>query len=87
MTTVTQRIKELEHIRDWVHSHPEKVDPDVRPAAVDWLNGEIAGIQRKTTNRGRSRLAVRFKNISWAHCIIRARKAARQCLKALFQLS
>lgn len=61
--TVTQRIKELEHIRDWLHSHPAKVDPDVKPAAIDWLNGEIAGMQTKTTNRVRSRLAVRIKTI------------------------
>lgn len=41
-----QRGKELRHMRDWIHSHPDRVDPDVRPAAIDFLNNSIAELDK-----------------------------------------
>lgn len=37
-----QRTKELAHFRDWIHSHPQHVHPEVQPAAIDYLNSSIA---------------------------------------------
>lgn len=33
-------------MRDWIHSHPHRSDPEVRPAAIDWLNSSIAELDK-----------------------------------------
>lgn len=40
--TAIERRKQLEQYRDWLHSHPHRVDADVKPAALDFLNGSLA---------------------------------------------
>ena len=43
---IRQRKKSLEHFRDWLHSHPNRVDPELRPAAIDYMNGSIAELDK-----------------------------------------
>jgi len=40
------RRKDLIYFRDWIHSHPNRVDPKVRPAAIDFLNNSIAELDK-----------------------------------------
>ncbi|QYR20831.1 hypothetical protein KZ483_24240 [Paenibacillus sp. sptzw28] len=61
---VLERIKNLEHIRDWIHSHPNKVDAEVRPAAIDWLNGEIATL-KKPNGVGAAKLSLKSIFTFW----------------------
>ena len=66
-----QRRKELIYVRDWLHSHPHRVDPDIRPAAIDYLNGCIAELERmdkpeqmkSTRLAGRVRLRDRIRTL------------------------
>jgi len=65
---LVQRRKDLVHFRDWIHAHPNSVDPEVRPAAIDWLNGSIAELddpgQMKNTRRaGRMSLRDRLRTL------------------------
>ncbi|MNR93436.1 hypothetical protein D3C72_244910 [compost metagenome] len=41
-----ERRKQLEQYRDWLHSHPHRVDADVKPAALDFLNGSLAELDK-----------------------------------------
>jgi hypothetical protein len=61
-----QRRKELQFQRDWIHSHPHRVDPEVRPAAIDFINNSIAELDepremKKTLRPGRVRLRDRLR--------------------------
>lgn len=63
-----RRRKELIHMRDWIHSHPHRVDPEVKPAAIDFLNNSIAELDRpekmKNTRRaGRMSLRDRLRTL------------------------
>jgi hypothetical protein len=63
-----QRRKELVMTRDWIHSHPHRVDPEVRPAAIDFLNNSIAELDRFEKNErpllaGRGRLRDRLRHL------------------------
>jgi hypothetical protein len=61
-----ERIKKLEYYLLWLHSNPDKVDPEVRPAAIDFVKGSIAELkapQKENDRPGRrpSRLRTRLK--------------------------
>ncbi|CAI6072765.1 hypothetical protein COHCIP112018_02359 [Cohnella sp. JJ-181] len=63
-----RRREELEMFRDWMHSHPHRSDPDVRPAAIDWLNSHIAELDKpqemkNTLRPGRVRLRARLRSL------------------------
>lgn len=63
-----QRRRELEGFREWIRRNPHSVDPKVRPAAIDWLNGSIAELdepgQMKNTRRaGRMSLRDRLRTL------------------------
>lgn len=81
MKSANQHIKDLEHVRDWLHSHPNKVDQDVRPAAIDWVKGELeemkAGITKNSLNGVGAAETVRKKTkLGFIHSIISGRKSA-----------
>jgi hypothetical protein len=40
--TAIERRKQLEQYRDWLHSHPHRVDADVKPAALDFISSSLA---------------------------------------------
>lgn len=44
--TAIERRKQLEQYRDWLHSHPHRVDADIKPAALDFLNGSLAELDK-----------------------------------------
>ena len=46
-----RRINELENILSATTTHPEWFDPDVLPAARDWLEGEIAQLEAELLTR------------------------------------
>ncbi|MCP3807169.1 MULTISPECIES: hypothetical protein [unclassified Paenibacillus] len=51
MSTIQTRIYELNHFRNWITTNPDRVDADVRPAALDWLSGEISKLEKKQNAR------------------------------------
>ncbi|GIO13572.1 hypothetical protein J19TS2_31270 [Cohnella xylanilytica] len=63
-----QRRRELTYMRDWIHSHPHRVDPEVRPAAIDFLNNSIAELDepskmKNTRRAGRMSLRDRLRTL------------------------
>lgn len=42
-----RRRKELEWRLNWIIGHPDKVDPEIRPAAIDFLKSSIAELDRE----------------------------------------
>lgn len=63
-----RRRDELSMMRDWLHSHPHRSDPEVRPAAIDWLNSSIAELDKpqemkNTLRPGRVRLSAHLRRL------------------------
>lgn len=76
MKSVNQHIKDLEHVRDWLHSHPNKVDQDVRPAAIDWVKGELEEMKNSLNGVGAAETVRKKTKLGFIHSIISGRKSA-----------
>jgi len=61
-----QRIRKLKLYLNWIRINPSHVDPIVKPAAVDFLQMQIARTQldiKKNRRLGRSPLRIRLRNL------------------------